>query len=208
MNKIGYYIALPLLVIAAALTYLAISGRAEAKRIEGEVVRFHVVAHSDEAEDQQLKLAVRDGIFDLVRQLFADCGNQREALDAAKENRHLLQAEAERILRAQGSDAKVAIEIGSRRFPSKDYGSFSFPAGKYQAVSIRIGEAEGENFWCVLYPALCLSPAVVEEEAADELTAVLGEESTRFLQREGVARQIKFAFAEWLGKIFQKFGKN
>ncbi len=203
-QKLIYMIA-PALCLLSVFAYLLIAGAKDAAAVEEQVLRFHVVGASDTAEDQQLKLKVRDGVFALVRRLFADCADREEAIARARENVPLLQKEAARILKENGSDTPVTVEVGSRFFPTKDYGSFSFPAGNYQAVSIRLGPAEGENFWCVLYPALCLSPAVAEDTAADELTAVVGEGPTAFLQKNGTTQRIKFALAEWWGCFLEKF---
>lgn len=207
MHKKWFYIIAPALCLAGIFTYLLIAGARDAAAVEGEVVRFHVVGASDSTEDQQIKLKVRDGVFSLVRELFADCTNQKEALAVARENADHLREEATRILKENGSDLSVEVEVGDRFFPTKNYGGFSFPAGNYQAVSIRLGKAEGKNFWCVLYPALCLSPAVAQDRAAEELTAVVGEERTAFLQKSGTARKVKFALAEWWGVFLEKIGE-
>ncbi len=201
------YIIAPALCLLGIFTYLLIAGASDAAAVEEKVLRFHVVGASDTAEDQAIKRKVRDGVFALVRQIFADCGDREEALAAARANAPRLQQEAARILEENGVEMPVEIEIGQRFFPTKDYGAFTFPAGQYQAVSIRIGEAKGKNFWCVLYPALCLSPAVADPIAAEELTAVVGEKNTAFLQKNGSTQKIKFALAEWWGNFLEKIGE-
>ena len=208
MKKTWIYILVPALLLLASMLYLLLVGERDASAVRQGVVRFHVVAESDSARDQALKLKVRDGVFSLIRQLFSDCNDREEALSTARDNQALLQEEAERILRENGCEAPVTLEIGSRFFPTKDYGALSFPAGNYQAVSIRIGAAEGENFWCVLYPALCIAPAVSGEQAVDELVATVGEESTAFLQKADEKQQIKFFFVEWFEGIMEKFIKR
>lgn len=204
MKRSLIYIVAPALFLLGTFACLLIAGAKDAAAVEEQVLRFHVVGASDSAEDQQIKLKVRDGVFALVQELFAGCASREEALATARENAPLLQEEAARILAENGVQMPVTVEIGDRFFPTKDYGSFSFPAGRYQAVSIRLGAAEGKNFWCVLYPALCLSPAVAEDTAADELTAVVGEGATAFLQKSGSSQKIKFALAEWWGCFLEK----
>ena len=204
MKQKWFFIIVPALVLLGAGVYLLFAGVADAAAVEQNVLRFHVVGASDSAEDQQIKCKVRDGLFDLMQQLFADCKDRKEALETARLHQGQLQQAAERLLRQEGSDADVIVEIGERFFPTKQYGALSFPAGNYQAVSIRIGAAEGENFWCVLYPALCIAPAVAEERAADEMTAVLGEERVDFLQKDRFAYKVRFALAEWWGSIMKK----
>ncbi|MBQ7935452.1 MAG: stage II sporulation protein R [Clostridia bacterium] len=206
-KQLKYYILVPALVLGCAFIYLFLTGESEASKVREQVVRFHVVADSNEEEAQTLKLKVRDGVFTLVEQLFAGCSSQGEALAVAKENQEKLTAEAQRILLENGSDEAVTVEIGQRYFPTKTYGSLSFPAGRYQAVSIRIGEAKGENFWCVLYPALCLAPAVAEETSEQEMLAVVGEETTSFLKKSQTVPKIKFALVEWFEQIKEKICK-
>ncbi len=208
MKKAIIWAAVPALVLLAALVYLLWLGERDATYVRDRVVRFHVVANSDSDEDQQLKLKVRDGVFALVQQLFTDCQSQEEALTCAEENKELLQAEAQRILVKNGSQEPVQVAVQTRFFPTKSYGTFSFPAGRYQAVSIWIGEGAGQNFWCVLYPALCVSPAVEKEQGEQEMTAVVGEEGTTFLEKTNEKQQIKFALVEWFENLRQKYLKT
>lgn len=200
-RKKWIYMIVPALVLFTAMLYLLLTGEQDASRVREKVVRFHVVAASDEAEDQALKLKVRDGLFALIRQLFDGCADQEEALRVARDHRAELEAEAERILLENGRTDAVTLEIGSRYFPTRQYGGFSFPAGRYQAVSLRIGAAEGENFWCVLFPALCISPAVAGDSAEEEMVAVVGEDSAAFLKKSSGKQRIKFALVEWFEKI-------
>lgn len=208
MKKTILYMSVPALVLLAAMIYLLIIGERDAGTVREQVVRFHVVAASDTTEDQQLKIKVRDGVFALIEQLFSDCNDQEEALAVAAANRELLEEEAERILRENGSAEPVTLEVGDRYFPTKTYGAYSFPAGRYQAVSLRIGPAEGQNFWCVLYPALCIAPAVADDTADGEMTAVIGEKTTEFLKKADEKQKIKFALVEWFEQFVQKYLKS
>lgn len=205
MKQKWIFIIVPALVLLGAGAYLLIAGATDAAAVEQSVLRFHVVGASDSVEDQQIKCKVRDGMFDLMKQLFADCTEREEALETARLYQPLLQKKAEQLLRQEGSGASVDVEIGERFFPTKEYGELSFPAGTYQAVSIRIGAAEGQNFWCVLYPALCIAPAVAQEDAADEMAAVLGKKRLEFLQKDGVSYKLRFALAEWWGNFMRKW---
>lgn len=208
MKQKVFYILVPAAVLLGAFVYLWISGAQDAAQVEQKVVRFHVVGASDDASDQALKLKVRDGLFEQIRLLFTPCTDPAGALETARENAPLLKEQAEQILRREGCEEAVTVEVGERFFPTKVYGNLSFPAGNYQAVSIRIGAAKGENFWCVLYPALCLSPAVAAEGAEQEMAAVVGEEQTAFLEKSAPTLRLKFALAEWWGyflNFFEKF---
>ena len=207
MKQKWFYVIVPALILAGAGIYLLIAGATDAAAVKESVLRFHVVGASDGAADQQIKCKVRDGMFNLMKQLFGDCKDREDALEQARLHQPQLQQKAEQLLRAEGSDEAVTVEIGERFFPTKNYGSLSFPAGNYQAVSIRIGAAEGQNFWCVLYPSLCIAPAVEEKTAADEMAAVLGNERVQFLQRSNGGYKLRFALAEWWGNLLQKIRK-
>ncbi len=207
MKRLAVYILVPAAVLLGCFCYLLAAGEAEASAVREQVVRFHVVGADNSEKAQGLKIKVRDGIFDLVEQLFGGCRTQEEALEAAEENRGLLEEAAEQILRENGCFDGVEIRVGERFFPTKTYGALSFPAGRYQALSVCIGEARGENFWCVLYPALCLSPAVAEEDCRQEMLAVVGEEGTSFLQKNDAGQRIKFALVEWFEQLMEKLRK-
>lgn len=204
MNK-RIFLFFPILIALGMLLWLLISGEREASGIREQVVRYHVVANSDSKEDQEIKILLRDRLFEEIQALFSNCNDGQEALDAAEENRERLQKRGEEILRELGSNASVTVAIGTRYFPTKSYESLSFPAGKYRAVSILIGAGKGENFWCVLYPALCLSPAVCREEGEEKMAVAVGEEGLSFLQKEGEIRKIKFQLVEWFEVFRQKF---
>ena len=208
MKRKLFWIGVPALILLVSMAYLLIAGERDAAQVRQNVLRFHEVANSNSSADQALKLKVRDGVFALIEQLFADCGSQEEALETARLNQERLAEEGTRILRENGKDEPVQVLIGTRWFPTKQYGDLSFPAGQYQAVSIAIGEGAGENFWCVLYPALCVAPAVAEAECDQEMAAVVGEGSTAFLKKNDQKQQIKFALVEWFENIRQKFMKS
>lgn len=196
---------IPLFMILGILIYLLIAGEQESKEVREGVVRFHVVANSDSLEDQKLKLQLRDGLFSTIEALFADCADRQEALKKAEDHKEFLEQEGERILGSLGSEQPVRVLVGERFFPTKTYGALSFPAGNYQAVSVAIGEGKGENFWCVLYPALCLSPAVSDGESESKMALAVGEEATDFLRKEGQIPKIKFRLVEWYELLIKKF---
>lgn len=136
----------------------------ECADIRDNTFRLHVLANSDSAEDQALKLLVRDRILEESEALFASAASAQEAKALALESLPALTAAAEETLREQGCDDVVEVSVTHMYFTTRDYESFSLPAGEYDALRITIGEGKGHNWWCVLYPALCLSCAVPEEE--------------------------------------------
>ena len=125
--------------------------------VYGKVLRLHVVANSDSDSDQRLKLKVRDEILCVTEKLFFDCVNVDDAVKRAKENVAIVESVAKRVLAENGYFGDVKIVIGKERYPEKRYGAFVFPKGEYLSFRVLIGEGQGENWWCVLFPPLCNS---------------------------------------------------
>ena len=117
------------------------------EQIAGKVLRFHVLANSDTAEDQNLKLAVRDAVGSRMAELLSDVPD-REACEQVVEA-HLpeIAETAQAVVREAGYEYEVHAAIEETEFPSKTYGKFTFPAGKYEALRVVIGEGEGHNWW-------------------------------------------------------------
>ncbi|WP_130862892.1 stage II sporulation protein R [Bacilliculturomica massiliensis] len=149
-----------------------------------DFIRFHVIANSDSDEDQALKLKVRDGLLEkingeLVVEAAAMAGVEDDraglTLEQSQEyiQSHLaeIEAAAVRIVEAEGYDYGVTAELGARFVPEKTYGSVVFPAGNYEALNVTIGTGQGRNWWCVLFPPLCLIGAEVPEEMQSDILA-------------------------------------
>ena len=204
MKKEKMLLWVPILIFFGMMAYLLWSGEREASAVREEVVRYHVVANSDSAEDQEIKILLRDHLFSEIEALFADCKDREEALSVAQKEGDALKEKGEAFLRQLGVEKELEIAVGERFFPTKTYGNLSFPAGRYQAVSILIGEGKGENFWCVLYPALCLSPAVHHEAGEEKMAFAVGEEGVSFLQKAGEIQKVKFRLVEWFEILRQK----
>lgn len=120
-----------------------------------DLIRLHVLANSDSSNDQQLKLKVRDGIIAYLAPYLEQATHKKEAEQIVFAHKDKLTQLAEEILFMNGATYPVDIEIGLFDFPIKSYGSLVLPAGKYEAVRVLIGKAEGKNWWCVLFPPLC-----------------------------------------------------
>ncbi len=135
------------------------------------IIRLHVIANSDSAEDQNLKLKVRDEIIKEVGSLESS-ENIGESRDYLKNHLHDMEETAERVIEQNGKTYTAKADLGIRWIPAKTYGDMYFPAGNYEALNVTLGEGEGQNWWCVLFPPLCL---IEEDEEAME-AAGLGEE--------------------------------
>lgn|GEM_PF-1091113 len=120
-----------------------------------ELIRFHVVANSDSAEDQALKVAVRDAILKVVAPKLASAQSLDESRRILTDLRPTMEAISQEIITAWGRDLEVKTDHGKFIFPTKSYGSLVLPAGEYEAVRVIIGEGKGSNWWCVLFPPLC-----------------------------------------------------
>ena len=127
--------------------------------IYDSVLRLHVLANSDSKEDQALKLKVRDAILEKCNNIFSECNTRDEAISVLNQNIELLKDTAKKTVIAEGYDYSVSIALGEEIYPTKNYESFCFPSGEYLSLRVIIGNGEGQNWWCVLYPPMCLSAA-------------------------------------------------
>lgn len=147
--------------------------------IAGEIFRLHVVANSDSKEDQELKMEVKKSVVDCLEENLGEEADLEETRRWVLENLPRIQAAAARTVEYQGADYPVSASVENTYFPDKTYGDCTFPAGEYEALNVRIGRAEGKNWWCVLYPSLCFIDdtwGVVSQEKKEELKEVLTEE--------------------------------
>lgn len=145
-----------------------------------EVFRFHVLANSDTKEDQELKMKVKEGVLAYMKTKLPQSDSVETTKAWARENTDAIAATAQGIIREEGYHYPVRAEVTVCHFPDKSYGDVTFPAGKYEALRIEIGAAEGQNWWCVLYPNLCFIDAVhavVPNTGKKELKRVLEEDT-------------------------------
>ena len=158
-----------LLVVLMALSFLPVHGEQE---VYDTVVRLHVLANSDSEEDQALKLRVRDAVLEAASPIVDGCRSQAEAIEAL--NAHLtdLEAAARQVIEAEGRTDKVTVLLGEEDYPTRTYESCAFPAGRYVSLRVCIGEAAGKNWWCCLFPPLCLSAATAKEDNEDAFIQV------------------------------------
>lgn len=129
---------------------------ADRQRLNEELIRLHVVANSDRVEDQELKLLVRDSIITSLRQALADVRDTEQAKEYLQENLPKLQELANKTLDAAGSAQQAVVTLCREGFPTRQYNTFSLPAGIYEALRVTIGDGAGKNWWCVVFPSLCI----------------------------------------------------
>ena len=150
------------------------------EQIYNKVVRLHVLANSDDEEDQAVKLAVRDAILDVTVPLLQDCKTKEEAVTLLEGSRLLLIEAAQSVLQKEGIDHTVTIEMGLENYPTRTYDNLCFPAGEYISMRVNIGEGEGQNWWCCLFPPLCLGTATVSEKKAEDACISVGFTPTQY----------------------------
>lgn len=133
-------------------------------QIYNSCVRLHVIANSDSEEDQALKLKVRDRLIEKVSEY--ETTSKEETLSKVEKDKDLLEELAKDVVKENGYAYDVRIEIGLENYPRRDYEDFSLPAGEYTSVRVVIGDGNGENWWCVLYPPLCTQAALSYDKDA------------------------------------------
>ena len=185
--------------LALTISVLPVGGEQE---IYDHLIRLHVLANSDTEADQALKLTVRDAVLKTAAPILAECSTRSEALSVLEQNRELLQNAAQSCVEEQGYTYPVSVSIGKEYYPTREYESLRLPAGVYDSVRILIGEAAGKNWWCVLFPPLCLNAA--KGEAEEQLLAAgLTPGEVRILtDTEHPKYVLKFKILEFFGSLF------
>lgn len=151
--------------IVVSIAVCSISAFAqECGEIRKDVLRLHILANSDLEEDQELKLAVRDAVLEGTQELFASVSGKEEIKAKAEENNELIREIAQRTVAEHGRDYDIKVSIVNMYFETREYGDNTLPAGRYDAVRIVIGEGAGHNWWCVMFPPMCI-PAATDKES-------------------------------------------
>lgn len=196
--------------LAALLAYILLSTTVACAMlpIEGEkelynnIIRFHVLANSDSETDQQLKLKVRDKVTEYTTELLKDCTDINEAKNIINDNKDEIVSIAKKVILTQGHSYPVTLETGYENYPKRTYGKYTFPAGNYYSLRIKIGKAKGKNWWCVLFPPMCLGSATVEKYSDDTELRKIGfsENEINIISDKGSAKkEIRFFFLDLIG---------
>ena len=183
--ELGAGLALALTVV---LTAYADWHQRTAARVRADTVRLHILANSDTWDDQLLKLQVRDAVLAALPPAVTQAQSPQRAVRA-------LQAAADSALHRAHSPQTAALRLESHDFSARDYGSFALPGGEYTALRIELGTAQGRNWFCVLYPSLCISGSTAAYPGADENALVFG----RF--------EIRCAVADFIGRLASPAGE-
>lgn len=194
-----------LILLFLLFLYISISAisyvNAVSSDIEESVFRLHVIANSDSKEDQNLKYKVRDNLIKYMNTICSDVKNKEEAINIAKNNLENFRKIAEETIKENGYSYNTSVEIGNFSFPSKNYGDISLPAGYYDALKVKIGKAEGQNWWCVMFPPLCfvnVSSGIVPDESKELIKQELNDEEYSIIINEDTSEiKFKIGLIEW-----------
>ena len=165
--------------------------------IPNNVFRFHILANSDTEEDQALKLKVRDKVLERTKILFDTANSKSDAEEFVKANLETIEEIAQNEVYKNGYNYPVKAEIVNMHFDTRHYESYTLPAGMYDALRITIGNAKGHNWWCVMYPSICISTA---DEGKDRAKDVLSDDEYSLVTDDKV--EYKFFIVELFQKIF------
>lgn len=194
-----------LILLFLLFLYISISAisyvNAVSQDIEESVFRLHVIANSDSYEDQNLKYKVRDNLIEYMNTLCIDVESKEEAIKLANLHLDEFKQIAEKTIKENGFSYPAYVEIGNFSFPTKNYGDVSLPAGYYDALRVKIGNAEGKNWWCVMFPPLCfvnVSSGIVPEESKELMKQELNDEEYSIITNEDNSEiQFKIGLIEW-----------
>ena len=184
-------------VLAALCSFFPFA--AACGQLPRDVGRLHVVANSNGAEDQAVKLLVRDAVLEEAARWYQGAGSMEEASSQLCTHLQSIAGAARQVLGEQGVGYSATAQMTEMYFPTRDYGDFRLPAGRYRTLRVTLGEGAGKNWWCVVFPSLCL-PAATQEEAL--LTLPEGErqvvEGGRDVQVKLKAVELWESLREWL----------
>lgn len=190
-----------LLGLCAAVIFQTTVLARQCEGVRQSVLRLHVLANSDNAADQLLKLRVRDRLLADGAPLLAGAQNRDQAADLAKQQTAALQALAADELARAGSRLGVTCRVERAYFPTRVYGTVTLPAGEYTALRVVIGSGRGQNWWCVMFPPLCL-PAACPPEDAPTVDSVLTDGEADLVQN-GPRYRVRFKTVEWVEAALQ-----
>lgn len=186
------------LLLAMLLAPLAGFGQ-RCRQVRGEVLRLHILANSDSGADQSVKLKVRDAVLEATGELFAGAEDLAEARALAEANLPRIEAAARQVLAENGcGEMPVRAELARSRFTTREYGGTLLPAGEYEAVRLLLGEGAGQNWWCVMFPPLCVPAAWEGDEDPGEAAEDIAE------LNESPHYRLAFASVEFLEELMSR----
>ncbi len=172
----------------------------ECNDIRNDVLRLHILANSDNEKDQQVKLAVRDALLNCGNELFSGYTDKENAKIILKKEEKELTDAANKVLKENGFDYEACIYLAEEYFTTRSYESFTLPAGEYLALKVILGKGDGRNWWCVMFPPLCL-PAATDKT---DLNLFFGENGTEIIQNTA-KYELRFKIVEIFEELKHKY---
>lgn len=199
-----YVAALTAAAFGCVLLLGVIRAQTLQQEISEKILRFHVLANSDSSEDQELKLKVRDEVGNYMALQLADISSLEESEEVVSNHLTEIEQLAEGVIREEGYDYPVTASLENCMFPEKTYGEYTFPSGYYEALRVVIGEGEGQNWWCVMYPNLCFSGSmyVTDEETGEKLSAELTKEEYAAVLESG-DYEVSFRILKFMNRVLE-----
>ena len=174
-------------------------------KIYTDIIRLHVIANSDSDADQALKLSVRDELLTQVKELLSDCKDTQSAHNLLSSNLKNLESNAQNVICSLGFEYDVSTSLNCEFYPTKEYGELKLPCGEYKSLKVIIGEGEGQNWWCVLFPPVCTGSASVKEELSE--TGFTSNQIKLITETDSENYEVKFKCLEYLSQIKEKIKK-
>ncbi|MEW8956096.1 stage II sporulation protein R [Clostridium sp.] len=205
----GIIIIISMVLVSSIIgqVYEKNTSKKQVEDISNKLIRFHILANSDSIEDQELKLRVKDEVLNFIQPILKESKSLDESRDILRNNNEKIIEIANEVVKKNGYDYKVNAELSRENFPVKVYGDIALPQGEYEAYRILIGDAEGENWWCVMFPPLCFVDVtkgeVNSEETKKELSRVLDDNEMDTVSKEKKVK-VKFKFLEVIEDLINK----
>lgn len=208
------FLALTLLCYALLGVVIASTGCSKTRDIPNselqiklaeELLRFHVIANSDSTEDQEVKLKVKEQLISYLQPHLSNSNSKAEVMDILDDQLNSITTVANEVLQENGFTYEAKASLSSSTFPVKVYGDITLPPGEYDALRVELGKAEGQNWWCIMFPSLCFVDGTygfVPEESKEQLKYVLTEDEYDSITSKKVDVTVKFKVLEWIKSIF------
>ena len=196
MKKVICFVCLLSVCVAGLFTIVC---SAEKRQLQDSIIRLHVIANSDSREDQAQKLRVRDAVLEYLNPLLADVTSFADAQTKIEDNIACIEEIVIDLLNREGTDMPVKVSIKDNSFDTRYYDTFALPAGVYRSLQIELGNADGQNWWCVAFPALCI-PSAGKSFADVAAGAGFSDQLTESLSG-GSKYEVRFFVLDLLGKI-------
>lgn len=195
MKKLFRCPELYVLLCLAVLLSIATGLERKQQSISDQMLRLHVVANSDSTLDQSVKLKVRDAVLEVAESMISTAESAKEAKEILSANQNILAERANQTLMEENISLSATVTVQRELFPLREYDTFSLPGGYYDAVRVVIGEGQGHNWWCVVYPSIC-TPATTEDLSAVAAMAGLEEDEIRLITAETPVYEFRFKILE------------